>query len=55
MSENKFELAPGIKGEPLFTPEEYDKFRKWWREEMVPEIRKLEELHIGPRRMAGLF
>jgi hypothetical protein len=39
------ELVPGVEWEPLFTPEEYEAFRQWWREHVVPELERLEEMH----------
>ena len=45
MKNDELEIVPGVVWEPLFTPKEYEAFREWWREVVVPELRKLEEQH----------
>ena len=38
----EFELVPGVQWEPLFTPEQYEKFRQDWYETIIPELRELD-------------
>jgi hypothetical protein len=38
-------LPPGVKSEPLFTPEQYEQFRQDWQKNVVPELEKHEEAH----------
>ena len=45
MKNDELEIVPGVIGEPLFTPKEYEAFREWWREEVAPQIRELEDQH----------
>lgn len=40
------ELFPGEaeKSKPFFTPEQYEKFRDWWQETVVPKLEEQEEM-----------
>ena len=42
----EIELVPGFKGEPVFrSDKEREEFRRWWHENIVPQLEKFDEAH----------